>query len=471
MNQAEMTAELGRILSPERVLSGPAHDRAYDCDAYTVDRSRPQVVVLPESTAEAAAVVAWCHRHAVPFTPRGAGTGLSGGSLAALGGVVISTKRMTKILSVDVENRRLRAQAGAVNLRLSQAVAAHGLHFAPDPSSQSVSTLGGNIAENSGGPHTLKYGVTVQHVSGLTLVGFDGRVIELQEGPGLDLLSLVVGSEGTLGLVTEAEVRLTPNPEHVVTLLASFAQVRSATETVAAIIQAGVIPAALEMMDHGIMEAVRAAFGLRFPAEARALLLIECDGSPDRVGPEVETVARICRDHACLELAEAADSAERARLWTARKKGVGALGRIAPTLVTHDGVIPRSKLPDMLDAVDRIGAEFGLKVANIFHAGDGNLHPIFCFDDREPGVVDRVVAAGEKIMRLCIEWGGSVTGEHGIGVEKLDLISLMFDEDDLALQRRAQSIFHNDSGVNPCKIIPNQKGCVEHMKRWRGVAT
>lgn len=466
--------DLGRILSPDRVLSGPAVERAYDCDAYTVDRSAPQVVVLPDNTEEVRKVVGWCLENGIPFTPRGAGTGLSGGALAAKGGVIVSTKRLTKILEVDVENRCLKAQAGIPNKKISDAVAAQRLHFAPDPSSQTVSTLGGNIAENSGGPHTLKYGVTVQHILGLTMVDPEGRVVELggkvAGAPGFDLVGLVVGGEGTLGIVTEAWVKLTPLPESVRTALAAFPEVRGATQTVADLIAAGVIPAALEMMDRGILKALRAAFNLQYPDGSEALLLIECDGEPDEVDTEMRLVEATCRQNGAIDFQIAQNEAERQKLWTARKKGIGAMGRLAPSIVTHDGVIPRSKLPEMLDFCYRVAEEHGIGVANLFHAGDGNLHPCFYFDDRDPEQVRRVVEAGEIIMRKCIELGGTLSGEHGIGVEKMDLMPLMFSEDDLRLQAMAKQIFNEGEMCNPCKVIPNQKGCIEHQRRWRGVA-
>jgi glycolate oxidase len=469
-----MVAALGSLLAPDRVLAGSAVRRAYDCDAYTVDRSPPACVVLPVSTEEVQAVVRWCVAAGVPFTPRGAGTGLSGGALAALGGVLVSTKRMTSILEVDVPNRCLRAQAGAVNLALSRAVAGDGLHFAPDPSSQTVSTLGGNIAENSGGPHTLKYGVTAQHVLEVTLVGTDGEVVTIGSRvpgmPGLDLLGVVVGSEGTLGIVTEACVKLTPNPERIETALGSYGDARGATETVAAIIAGGTIPAALEMIDEGCLKAVLAAFPLDVPSDTKALLLIECDGSAEQAKTEIAKVVETCLDQGALRVDVAKDEKERTRLWTARKKGIGAMGRLAPTIVTHDGVIPRSKLPEMLDFVYAVAREHGLGVGNMFHAGDGNLHPIFYFDDREEGKTDAVVAAGERVIAKCIELGGSASGEHGIGVEKSDLLKLMFGPEDMRLQRDVKSVFHTSGLCNPCKVIPDQKGCVEHMRRWRGAA-
>lgn len=480
MSPETLSQDLQALLGSDQVLTGPAAERAYDCDAYSVDRSKPTTVVLPHTTEDVAKIVQWCVKRGVPFTARGAGTGLSGGALPALGGVVISTKRMTKILEIDLPNRRLRAQAGAVNKKLSEAVKEHGLHFAPDPSSQTVATLGGNIAENAGGPHTLKYGVTVQHIEGLTMVDPEGEILHLgggaQGGPGFDFMGLVVGGEGTLGVVTEAWIKLMPLPTAVATALISFGSVREATESVADIIATGTIPAALEMMDHGILRAVSAAFGLVYPPGTQALLLVECDSNITGteatriVDEELNAVCEVCRRHNALDIQVAQDEAQRAKLWTARKKGVGAMGRLAPSVVTHDGVIPRSKLPDMLDTVYEVANRYGVGVANIFHAGDGNLHPCFYFDDRDPQQVVNVVAAGEEIMRKCIDLGGSISGEHGIGVEKLDLMSLMFTPEDLQLQADAKRIFNSGSLCNPCKVLPNQKSCVEHKARWRGLA-
>ncbi len=469
-------AGLRSKLRADQVLDGSAAVRAYDCDAYTVDRSKPSVIVLPESTSEVATIVWWCVSAGVPFTCRGAGTGLSGGAMPALGGVVISTKRMNQILEIDIENRCLRAQTGIANRRISDAVKADGLHFAPDPSSQSVSTLGGNIGENAGGPHTLKYGVTVQHILGVTMVDPLGEVLEIGGklgcGPGYDFLGIICGSEGTLGIVTEAWVKLTPIPSVIETVLVAFPTIRSATETVAGIIATGTIPAALEMMDRGIMNAVSMAFGLEYPAEAQALLLVECDGeSVEAVEAEIESVRAVCEGNGCLEMSVAKDEKERARLWMVRKKGIGAMGRIAPSIVTHDGVIPRSKLPEMLDFVYSVASEKNIGVANIFHAGDGNLHPCFYFDDRDSVQVEKVVEAGEIIIRKCIELGGSVSGEHGIGVEKMDLMPLMFTPADLEAQAMAKRIFNDGELCNPCKVLPNQRGCAEHRMRWRGVAT
>jgi len=475
-------AKFARIVGAEGVLSGPAAERAYDCDAYSVDRSAPALVLLPRTTDEVSQIVAMCVENHIPYTARGAGTGLSGGALPALGGVVISTKKLTQILEIDLANRAMRAQCGVTNKKLSDAVRSHGLHFAPDPSSQTVSTLGGNIGENAGGPHTLKYGVTAPHVLGVTMVTPEAEVLDLGGKvaglAGSELIGLIVGSEGTLGIVTEAWVRLTVLPTHVETALIAFPSVRQATETVSEIIAGGIIPCALELIDHGILGALRAAFNLQYPEGTQAMLLVECDNggqgvagtTADEVREDIRRISELCERNGAIHVRVAKDEAERAKLWEARKKGVGAMGRLAPSVVTHDGVIPRSRLPEMLDFVYAVAAERNVGVANIFHAGDGNLHPCFYFDDRDPQQVERVVEAGEAVIRKCIELGGSVSGEHGIGVEKLDLMGLMFTEDDLALQRRAKEVFNTGELCNPCKVLPNQKSCVEHRKRWRGVA-
>lgn len=476
-----MIRSLASIVGEDAVAAGPDAKKAYDTDAYPIERHPPDVVVLPQTTQQVAEVVRWCVAYEVPFTPRGAGTGLSGGAMAAKGGVIVSTKRMTEILEVDIENRMVRAQAGVPNLKLTRAVEAFGLQFAPDPSSQSVSTLGGNIAENAGGPHTLKGGVTHQHVLSLTLVDPVGDIVEIGSrvpgAPGPSFMGLVVGGEGTLGIVTEAWVRVVPTPAAVSTALAAFPTIRGATEAVSGIIAAGLVPSALELMDRGILEALRAAFGLAYPNQAEALLLVECDctvessPSPAReVEREMEAVEEVCRSLGCIEFRIARDETERQHFWKARKKGIGAMGRVAPTIVTHDGVIPRSKLPEMLDFVAEVGRTHRVFVANLFHAGDGNLHPCIAFDDRIPEQVAAAVAAGEEIVAKCVELGGSVTGEHGVGIEKIDLLKLMFAPEDLRLQAMSKSIFNSGSLCNPCKVLPDQRGCVEHMRRVGGVA-
>jgi glycolate oxidase len=475
---AALIEGLAPIVGSDAILAGAAALRAYDCDAYTVERSKPMAIVVPQSTQQVADIVRWCNQTCTPFTARGAGTGLSGGAMPALGGVVLSTKRLTKILEVDLENSCMLAQTGIANRKISEAVKEFGLHFAPDPSSQTVSTLGGNIAENAGGPHTLKYGVTTQHIHGVTLVDPQGEIVQLGgrlSGSGtLDWVSLACGSEGTLGIVTEAWVRLTPLPTAVETVLVSFPTIRQATECVAQIVGSGILPAALEMLDRGVLQAVAVAFQLQYHPDAQALLLVECDAvgadASTRARQEIELVEMLCRKLGALEVERAVDDRDRQRLWTARKKGVGAMGRLAPSIVTHDGVIPRSKLPEMLDRVFEIATKHSVNVANIFHAGDGNLHPCFYFDDRDPKQVEAVVAAGEEIIFACLQLGGSITGEHGVGVEKSDLMALMFQPEDLALQMKIKRLFDLGDLCNPCKMLPNQKGCTEHRRRWKGAA-
>ncbi|MBL8048674.1 MAG: FAD-binding protein [Chthonomonas sp.] len=466
--------EVAQLLGGDAVLAGPIAERAYDADAYTVDRSQPTLVVLPSSTDQVVELIRICARHGVPFTTRGAGTGLSGGATPALGGLVISTKRLNKISEIEVGERMLRAGAGVVNVAITQAVAQAGLHFAPDPSSQSVATLGGNIGENSGGPHTLKYGVTAAHILGLTLVDDHGDVHEFaphRNPPWPDFAQAVIGSEGTVGVVTEAWCNLEPSAPYVQTGLISFASVRQATDFISAVIADGVVPAALEMMDRNILFALREAFGLSYPAGTEALLLVEFDGDDAQaVQSTMQAVAQLASRFEAIAVEMATNEDERKKLWTARKKGVGAMGRLAPSIVTHDGVIPRSRLPEMLELVYQVAEERGIGVANIFHAGDGNLHPCFYFDDRDPEQVRAVVEAGEIILRKCVELGGSLTGEHGIGFEKSDLLGLQFSDDDLALQRDIQAIFCGSSNSNPCKVLPLGKGCSEHRSRWRGSA-
>lgn len=465
----DLARDLAAIVGQDAVLSGPAERRVYDCDAYTVEKAAPTFVVLPRTTEEVARIVRLCAERSIPFTPRGAGTGLSGGTTPVRGGVVISTMRLNQILWVDLPNRRLRAQAGCVNLNLTRAVQDQGFHYAPDPSSQGACTVGGNVAENSGGPHTLKYGVTTNHVTALTLVLPNGEVVELgndtETPPGYDLVGFVVGSEGTLGIVTEVTVRLTPLPDAYRTLLGVFETIDDATQTVSDIIAAGLMPAALEMIDQLILQAIEDAFHLGLPRDCGAVLLVELDGVEAGLENDAEHVRTICKQNRAREVRAAASPEERARLWIARKKGIGAAGRLAPSIVTQDGVIPRSKLPEVLREVARIAADHDVRICNIFHAGDGNLHPCVLFDERDPEMVRRVVSAGEEILKLCIRVGGSVTGEHGIGIEKIDMMPLLFSEADLECMARLRDVFNPDSLCNPGKILPTAKTCVE--VRWQ----
>jgi glycolate oxidase len=462
---------LKQICGPESVLAGRDEALVYECDAYTIQKDLPEVVVLPTSTEQVSAVVRLCHERGVPFVARGAGTGLSGGALALNGGVILSLTRMKRIRSIDLRNRRIVAEAGAVNLSLTRAVAADGYQYAPDPSSQMACTIGGNVAENSGGPHTLKYGVTVNHVLGVKLVLPDGEIVslggEVEERPGYDLTGIVVGSEGTFGVVTEVTVRLVRQPQTCRTMLAVFNDVDAATETVSGIIAAGIVPAALEMMDQLILQAVEAAFKFGFPLDAGACLIIEIDGLEAGIDCQADEVRRICMENGAREVRRAAPGPERDLLWKARKRAFGAAGRLAPSNVTQDGVIPRHKLPEVLREIRAIADRHGLRVANVFHAGDGNLHPLILFDEREPGAIERVVAASTEILKACVRNGGSITGEHGIGIEKSGYIEEMFSETDLEVMRRVKGVFNPRDLCNPGKIFPTGKGCIETTMRKR----
>jgi glycolate oxidase len=466
--------ELRRICGPEGVLVGRNETLVYDCDAYTLEKEFPQVVVLPTSTEAVAQIVRAAAAEGVPFVARGAGTGLSGGALAARGGLILALTRMRRILEVDIRNRRIVAEAGAVNMALTRAVAAQGYLYAPDPSSQMACTIGGNVAENSGGPHTLKYGVTVNHVLGVRMVLPDGEVISLggktEASPGYDLTGLVVGSEGTFGIVTEVTVRIVRQPQAYRTMLAVFDSVDDATQAVSGIIAAGIVPAALEMMDQIILQAVEAAFHMGFPTDAGACLIIELDGLEAGLDEQAEKAKEVCFAQNAREVRSAVTPAERASLWMARKKAIGAAGRLAPSNCTQDGVIPRTRLPEVLKTIRGIGERFNLRIANVFHAGDGNLHPVVLFDERDPEEVRRVLEAGGEILRTCVAVGGSITGEHGVGVEKIDYMPLLFSPTDLEVMARVKSVFNPDNLCNPGKMLPTNKGCLEVMLRRRSVA-
>lgn len=454
----QLLVELNSLLGPESLLTDTADLLAYDGDAYPSARQLPAAVALPTTTEQVAGVVRLCHRRRVPFVPRGAGTGLSGGATPVPGSVVISLARMNRILDIDIPNRRVVAQAGCTNLAITEAVRPLGLQFAPDPSSQAVCTIGGNIAENAGGPHTLKYGVTVNHVTGVRLVLPDGSVLDVggkhEPDDPLDLLGLVIGSEGTLGIVTEATLRLTPLPEAVCTLLAVFETVADCTECVVDIIGHGVMPAALEMIDRTILLAIEDAFQLGFPRDASAVLTVELDGSHESVEEEQAVVREVLARHRPRELRMATTPTDRERLWLARKKGVGTTGRLAASIVTQDGAIPRTRLPDVLAAVLDAAQRHGIRVCNIFHAGDGNLHPCVLYDQTDHDEAERVHAFNQEVLRLCVAAGGTITGEHGVGIEKKDAMPLMFSDADLAVMRRLQGAFDPMALCNPGKVLP-----------------
>ena len=461
-----LARDLARIVGRDGVFTDPVEMTVYERDALTyLSEYPPQIVVLPRSAEEVAAVAGRCFAAGVSITPRGAGTGLAGGAVAARGGVLIGLNRMTRIRRVDVANRQAEVETGLVNLWLSQAVMGRGYFFAPDPSSQAASTIGGNIGNNAGGPHCLKYGMTVGHVLGLEVVLADGRLAHLgsaaADPPGYDLTGIFVGSEGTFGIATAATVRLLPLPEDVKTLLAIFATVQDASGTVADITAEGVIPAALEMMDKHIIRAVEQVVKAGYPRDAEVVLLIELDGPRAEIEAQADAVLRVCRRHQVIEVRVAKDEQERAQLWKGRKQAAGAVGCITHSYYLQDCVIPRTLLPRMLAQIEAIGAQHGLLIANVFHAGDGNLHPLICFDERLPAELERAVAAGSEILRACIAAGGSVTGEHGVGQEKVNFMPLMYSEADLAAMRKVRDAFDPMGRCNPGKIFPTAKTCGE----------
>jgi glycolate oxidase len=452
-----------RLLGPERVLANRADLLVYECDGYTIEKNRPDVAVFPQSTQEVARIVRICHEAAVPFVPRGAGTSLAGGCLPVGGGVMIVLTRMRQILEIQLRDRYAVVQPGVVNAHLTQALKGSGYHYAPDPSSQGACTIGGNVATNSGGPHTLKYGVTVNHVLGVEAVLPDGTIIQCggpaEDPTGLDLTGILVGSEGTLAIVTRVWVRLTRDPQGYRTMLGIFESVRDATSAISAIIAAGIIPAALEMMDQGIVRALEEAFRFGFPLDAQAVLLIEVDGLEAGLDEQRDRIIALCRQHHAREVRMADDAAERQKLWKCRKQAFGAIGRLSPSYCTQDGVVPRTKLPEILETITEIGRRHGLSIVNVFHAGDGNLHPILLFDERDAEQIQRVMRASAEILDACLACGGSVTGEHGIGVEKIGFMHKMFTTDELQAMVRLRTAFNPDQRLSPGKLLPTAGGC------------
>ncbi len=464
-----LAAELREIVGEENVLSEPDELLVYECDGLPQHKHPPRAVVFPNSTEETSDVLQLLADEGVSFAPRGAGTGLSGGALAVNRGVVIELARMRKILRVDPENRIAVVQTGLVNAHLSRAVAPYGLYYVPDPSSQPSCTIGGNIAENAGGIHCLKYGTTTDHVIAARVVLSDGSIVDLGGGAvGYDLLGVFVGSEGTFGIATEATVRLSPIPPAVRTLLADFTDVDQASHAVSAIIAAGVLPAALEMMDNAIIRAVEASvFTAGLPIDAQAVLLVELDGVEAGIDEDADSIGAILREHGARSVRSATDQNERKKLWAARKGAFGAVGRLSPDIMIQDAVVPRSRLPEVLAETYRIAAHYNLQLANVFHAGDGNLHPLICFDLRRGDDLERVRQAGREIMETCVRAGGSITGEHGVGLDKSAYLPLIFSEDDMDAMLRVRAAFDPSGLCNPGKIIPMPRGCGEA----RAVAT
>ena len=462
-----LVADLEAAIGSERVATGGGARRLYSRDSSIITGGRAGPVCFAESTDDVAACVRVATAHGRAFVARGAGTGLSGGAVPCNEPVVIVTTRMNRILEIDLGRRLAWVEPGVVNLDLTRHLAGSGLHFAPDPSSQQACTIGGNVANNSGGPHCLAYGVTSAHVVALEVVLPDGSVVvlgdELCDAAGYDLRGVFVGSEGTFGIATRIAVRLTPDPPAVRTLLLDFMDIADAAETVSAIIAAGVVPAAMEMMDQGVVAAVEPFVGAGYPLDAAAVLIVELDGLPAGVSLEVDLVAEMGRAHGARTVRVAAEEEERARIWKGRKNAFGAIAHIKPGYYLHDTVVPRTRLAEVVAEINEAVERLDLIVMHVFHAGDGNLHPLLVFDPREPGVMDRVAVAGEEIVRISLAAGGVLSGEHGIGLEKRRFMPMLFTPDDLAAQLRLRRAFDTQGLANPLKILPTSASCGDVM--------
>ncbi len=468
---------LRAIVGREQVVSDADELLVYECDAYTLEKKLPNVVVLPQTTEQVSAIVKLCAVHAIPVIPRGAGTSLSGTILAVDGGVMIALTRMNRVLSVDYRNRRALVEAGCVNAWVTNAVKAQGLFYAPDPSSQTACTIGGNVATNSGGPHTLKYGVTTNHVLGFELVLPDGEIVWLGTRPdggedvdGYDLRGAVIGCEGMFGVVTRVLVKLMRAPQRYQTMLGVFESVADASQTVSDIIAAGIVPGALEMMDQMITQAIEAAYHFGFPLDAGAVLIIELDGLSAGLDAQTVQVQDICQKNRAREVRVAQSEQERADLWKCRKRAFGAIGRLSPNFLTQDGVVPRSKLPEIMEFIRQTSEKYGLRIPNVFHAGDGNIHPLILYNESDPAQVRDAVAAGNDILEKCVELGGSVTGEHGIGVEKMDFMAKQFNHDDLEAMKTLRRVFDPEGRCNPHKMFPGSKRCADFTPRKQAAA-
>lgn len=466
--QSSFVAELREIVGSDGVLTAHSDLLVYECDGFTIEKNSPDVVVFPRTTQQVARIVQACNTASVPFLPRGAGTSLAGGCLPIGGGVMIVLTRMKEILEVNLRDRYAIVQPGVVNVWLTNRLKGTGFHYAPDPSSQGACTIGGNVATNSGGPHTLKYGVTVNHVLGVEAVLADGRVVQFggaaEDPVGLDLVGAIVGSEGTLAIVTQIWVRLTRDPQGYRTMLGVFESVEDATNAISEIIGAGIVPAALEMMDQGILIALEEAYHFGFPLDAQAVLLIEVDGLEAGLDEQRDQITMLCKQSGAREVRLAADAKERMKLWKCRKQAFGAIGRLSPSYCTQDGVVPRTQLPHILRCIIEIGLKYDLRIVNVFHAGDGNIHPILLFDERDPGQVRRVLDASTEILDACLACGGSVTGEHGIGVEKIAFMSKMFTPDDLTAMAHLRQAFNPRNNLSPDKMLPTAGGCGMEQK-------
>jgi glycolate dehydrogenase FAD-linked subunit len=457
--------ELRAHLGADAVLSQPVDLLVYESDSLTLKRAAPQAVVFPRSAEDVQKIVRTCVAHGVPFLPRGAGTGISGGAVAVQGGVLIECARMKRILEIDVENRFAVVEPGVVNLDLSRAVAAAGFHYAPDPSSQSTCTIGGNVAENSGGPHCLKYGATTQHILGVEVVLPTGDLVRFGgpalDSPGYDLTGVFVGSEGTMGIATRIWVKLTPLPESVRTMLASFRSMDAAANAVSDIIAAGIVPAAMEILDRYTIRVIEASsYRAGYPTDAEAVLLVEVDGAATGIERAVASITKILETREAIALEVARDEEARHRLWSGRKSAFGVMGRMNTDIYVLDGVVPRSRLPEALRRATAAGARHGFEVSNVFHAGDGNLHPILTYDGRKKDERERAMRAGEEILRVCVELGGAITGEHGVGIEKNEFMPWTFDAHDLAVMKSVRDVFNPADLCNPGKVFPTPR-CIE----------
>jgi glycolate dehydrogenase FAD-linked subunit len=457
-------AALRRVCGSDAVLTEPLELLTYECDGLPHLKQSPAVVVLPASAGEVQEVVRLCDRHDIPFVARGHGSGLSGGALPIPGGVVIGLSRLDRVLDVDIPNRRVTVEPGVTNLEITRQVAPYGFYFAPDPSSQQVCSIGGNVAENSGGAHCLKYGFTVHHVLGVEAVLANGELVRLDsaisDAPGPDLLGVLIGSEGTLAVVTKVIVRILRKPESVATLLAAYDTISAAGMAVSEIIAAGIIPAAAEIMDSLAIEAVEAAVHPNFPP-ANTILIVELDGPTAEVREQFADVEAICRRVGATTVEIAQDEAHRARIWKGRKGAFAAMGRVTPNYYVQDGVVPRTKLPEVLERIRRLEARCGLRIGNVFHAGDGNLHPLICYDEKVPGQSDLAAEVGGEILQYCVDAGGSITGEHGVGADKADYMPRMFSADDLDVMQRVRRAFDPKGLCNPGKIFPTPRLCGE----------
>ena len=454
--KADIVAGLRRILPDDAVIDDPTETRAYECDALTAYRCPPMAAVLPSSTEEVAAVMKLCHAEGVPVVPRGSGTSLAGGALPTADCVILGVARLNQVIETDYPNRAIRVQSGRTNLSVTGAVEADGFFYAPDPSSQLACAIAGNIAMNSGGAHCLKYGVTTNNLLGVTMVTMDGEVVEIGgahlDAPGLDLLGVICGSEGQLGVVTEATLRILPKPEGARPVLMGFAANEVAGQCVSDIIKAGVLPVAIEFMDRPCIRACEAFAKAGYP-DVEALLIVEVEGSDDEIREQLDKILAIARRHDPVELREARDADEAARIWAGRKAAFGAMGQIND-YICLDGTIPVSQLPQVLKRIGEMGRDYGLEVANVFHAGDGNMHPLILFDANAPGELEKAEKLGADILTLCVEAGGCLTGEHGVGVEKRDLMGAQYAPDDIEAQLRVKDVFDPKWLLNPAKVFP-----------------